>query len=654
LVVSRSAVSVALSLVLLALPSTAVAQRDPFFSAVVAFYRSLSGLYGDEGPRATTQLAAMSTALDRWDVEIRDAERELQSKLQSANDAPAKLQIHTSLASMYLERGRLNEAVREFEQDIAVDPKRAPFYRFKGLALQAMSRSAEAADAFRSAWLIEPEDPQNAYRLVAFKSAQATAEEIERARETLANVERALIRRERPSAPALFTDIRGIVDDAGGAMAFVPSAYASGFSSILRGELDRGVAALRAALASDPLANDAVFRAEPMVRGVAALRQGNIAAAIAGLEMAAAGAADSSEAHRIVATAYLVAGDVAKSVQHLRDAIRLNPRDERSWLALARTLDEVGRSAEAEDVLRKAIAAVPGVGALRWRLSTASERLQHADDDDLLAAADQFVLLVGKGELYAALARLAELHLDYERVIGLQQRAVLTNPNNAAAHRALGRTYAENGRAAEGYAELVIALLLDPFAVETFIELGRWHLNADETAQAVEALERAVAIDATNRLAVRALADALRRAGRTSDWKQRVAQSERLQARAIEEDRNAKAAAALRVNAEVRMGQRDYPGAIDLWRQAIALQGANAAIQLRLAEALTAANRPDEAVTAYLTAISLDAGPDAHRRLAELYDSTGRTAEAMRERATYVTRRLEELRRRAEQGAYGM
>ena len=102
------------------------------------------------------------------------------------------------------------------------------------------------------------------------------------------------------------------------------------------------------------------------------------------------------------------------------------------------------------------------------------------------------------------------------------------------------------------------------------------------------------------------------------------------------------------------MGQRDYPGAIDLWRQAIALQGGNAAIQLRLAEALTAANRPDEAVTAYLTAISLDAGPDVHRRLAELYDSTGRPAAATRERATYVTRRLEELRRRAEQGAYGM
>ena len=56
----------------------------------------------------------------------------------------------------------------------------------------------------------------------------------------------------------------------------------------------------------------------------------------------------------------------------------------------------------------------------------------------------------------------------------------------------------------------------------------------------------------------------------------------------------------------------------------------------------------------YLTAISLKAGTDAHRRLAELYDGLGRTAEGSRERATHVERRLEELRQRAQEGAYGL
>jgi hypothetical protein len=65
-------------------------------------------------------------------------------------------------------------------------------------------------------------------------------------------------------------------------------------------------------------------------------------------------------------------------------------------------------------------------------------------------------------------------------------------------------------------------------------------------------------------------------------------------------------------------------------------------------------NRPDEAVTEYVTAISLKAGADAHRRLAELYDSMARTGDAGRERAAHVERRLEELRQRAEQGVYGL
>ena len=230
-------------------------------------------------------------------------------------------------------------------------------------------------------------------------------------------------------------------------------------------------------------------------------------------------------------------------------------------------------------------------------------------------------------------------------------------PNNAAAHKALGRACVENGRDAEGYAELVIALLLDPDDVETLTALGRWHLTADPgdgVARAVDALERAVGIDPTNRLAVHALAGALIRIGRVSEGTERLQESERLQARAIEDDRRAKTAAVLRLNAEMRMAARDYAGAVDIWRQAILLQPGSAAVQLRLAEALAAANRPDEAVAEYLTAISLNAGADAHRRLAELYDSLARTGEAGRARAAHVERRLEELRQRAEQGVYGL
>ena len=640
-------------LAVLAVPSPAAAQRDPFYSAVVAFYRSLGGLYGDEGPQLTAHVEAMSAALDRWDREIRDAERELRFRLQAADDVQTKLQVHTTLASLYVERGRLSDAVREFEEDIRIDSRRGAFHRLKGLVLQAASRPAEAAAAFRAAWLLDPVDPQNAYLAIAYRSVQTTPQEIERARETLANLERGLIRRERPGTSAPFTNMRGIIDDAGGGMAFVPAAYASGFSFIVQGELDRGVSELRAAIASDPLVTDPAGRSEPGARGIAALRRGVVASAIEHLEAAVARARDSSEAHRILATAYSIAGDIASSVQHLRDAVRLNPRDERSHLALAQILAAAGRSAEADEVLRAAVAELPEASALRWRLSTRSQAGQDDDDRALIDMADRLALLVGKGELYRALAGLAQLHLEDIKAIDLLERAVRITPNNAAAHKALGRAYVENGREAEGYAELVIALLLDPNDVETLTALGTWHLMMDDPARAVAALERAVGIAPANRLAVHALAGALIRVGRVSEGKQRLQESERLQAQAIEDDRRVKAAAVLRLNAEMRMAERDYGAAVDIWRQAILLQPGSAAVHLRLAEALAAANRRDEAVAEYLTAISLEAGPDAHRRLAELYESMGRTGDAARARAAHAELRLAELRQRAERGVYG-
>jgi tetratricopeptide (TPR) repeat protein len=371
-----------------------------------------------------------------------------------------------------------------------------------------------------------------------------------------------------------------------------------------------------------------------------------VPAAIEQLEAAAAQANDSSEAHRTLGTAYLIQGDITRSVQHLRDAVRLNPRDERSWLALARTLDESGRVADAEDVLRRAVIESPDAGALRWRLSTTLEKRQRADPVDLtlVAMADRLVMLVGRGELYRALAKLAQLNLNYETAVELLERAIAIIPNNVAAHQTLGRAYVENGRDTEGYAELVVALLLDPDAIDTLIDLGRLHLTAGRPARAIEVLERAIGSDATNALAMRGLADALIRAGRTAEGKQRLEEAERLQARAIENERRVRSVAVLTLQAEVRMGARDFNAAIDLWRQAIALQRGSVSRQLRLAEALVAANRQGEAVTEYLTAISLGAGAEAHRRLAELYDTLGRTDDSARERAAYMNRRLEELR----------
>ncbi|HKE87179.1 MAG TPA: tetratricopeptide repeat protein [Vicinamibacterales bacterium] len=631
-----------LVLVALAIPSTAVAQRDSFLAAFVQFYETLRGAYGDEGPQLVAQLERMTTALAAWDRQIRDAESQLQPRLKDA-DVQTALEVHTILASLYLERGRFDEALREFEADIKIDPTRAAFHRYKGMIHQAIPRPANAADAFRATWLLDPADPQNIYRLLVYRSDSTTAPEIEKALASFSQIEGELIRLGR-RAPSPFRTTQAIDDDAGGGMGFVPPTYARGFSLLQRGEYEQGLAALRAAVAADPLVADTVSRTEPMAQGIAALRQGLVDAAIDRFETAVARSADSSEAHRVLGTAYGIRGDVAKSVQHLRDAVRLNPRDERSWLTLASTLEDTGELAEAVTVLRSAIAMLPDSGALRSRLAGARRQATDESDLDLLSIADRLVLFAGKGELLGQMAAMAQAHLDYERAVKLLELRVALTPNNAAAHKALGRAYVDQSREEVGYAELVTALLLDPLDAETLTSLGRLHLAAGRAAQAVAALERALALDARNSQALNALGNALIRTGRTAEGQQRLEESVRWQALDLEDQRSKRTAAMLSVQAAIHVSKGEYDAAIDTWKQAITIRRDSVG-PFQIADALIKAGRLEEASAVLQAAIPSNPRPEVHRRLAEVYAAIGRTEESARERRVYATQRLEELRR---------
>jgi hypothetical protein len=124
---------------------------------------------------------------------------------------------------MYIERLRYTDALREFDADIRLDPGRAAFYRFKALASLALDRRVAAADAFRSARLADPADPQSAYEWLVHAPARTPAAERKAARDTLASLERALVRAERGQAESPFMSVRAINDDVGGAMVFAPA-----------------------------------------------------------------------------------------------------------------------------------------------------------------------------------------------------------------------------------------------------------------------------------------------------------------------------------------------------------------------------------------------------------------------------------------------
>ena len=416
--------SLSLFVLLLALPHPASAQRDRFFDTLPALYRSLAGVYGDEGPEVATHVETLSQALAAWDRDVAAAERGLRAKL-AGGDPRAALDVHVDLLLLYAERGRLQDALREIDDAIRMDPKSAGRLRYKALLHQAVGSRVEAAEAFRAAWLIDPADPQNAYWLVVQRSGTHHGHRHRTGAGTLQSVERELVRgRRRPEPP--IPVVVPINDEVGRAMPFAPAGYARPFALLLSGEFVEGVAALKAAMAADPLVADPALRLEPMSQGIAALRQGMVPEAIALLETASSRAPDSSEAQRILGTAHGVNGDIEEAVRHLRRAVQLDPRNERAWLTLARTLEGLDNVEEAAQALRDAIVVVPDAGAVRWLLSTLSSRLQRTDETDaeFIAVADRLVLLAGKGELYGQVAGRAQSHLDYDRAIELLEKRV--------------------------------------------------------------------------------------------------------------------------------------------------------------------------------------------------------------------------------------
>src|SRR4051812_45959456 len=184
-------------------PATVFAQQDQFFDALLPLYRAAAGTYGDEGPRLSTAVNALAAALAQDDAALREVESTLRAQLPAATPQAA-LQAHTLLASMYLEHGRLADALREFDQDLLIDPKRAAFHRFKGSIYEALGRRAEAADACHAAWAEDPADPQNAYHLIVYPSERTTAAERAQARLTLTTLERAVVQAQRAKAESPF------------------------------------------------------------------------------------------------------------------------------------------------------------------------------------------------------------------------------------------------------------------------------------------------------------------------------------------------------------------------------------------------------------------------------------------------------------------
>jgi tetratricopeptide (TPR) repeat protein len=636
------------------LPATpALAQSPPetkqeFVAGLLDFAAAAAGRYGDEGERLLSALAKMESGLIKWDAQVWVYETFIKSKIDAA-DPMIAADMRTVLGALFLERGRLEDALREFEAATMLDPRRADIRTFQALAYATADRPLEAAKSLEAASQLDPTDPLKPY-LIAQQLAKAGRSEeatVALARVASSARGRALDSPAETNRPAPFIQTTLLENAASGITVFVPAHYAEGLTLIQQRKYEPAMVQLRAAVARDPLISDRAISSPKISEGIAALRQAQFKTAIEHLRAGVELMPDSSEAHRMLGTAYWADQAYDASVEQLEEAIRLNPRDERSRTMLAEALGEAGQAAKAVTTLREATGTIPDSGLARYRLGRLYQSLQR--DAEALPELEEALRLspvTGVSGLLATIGYLRLNAMNFDGAIETYKQGVSVDPNNAETHKRLGDAYRRQGLQDEALAEFVVTLIIDPANADAHAALGQIHLASGRPEDAVTALQRAVTLNPAHNEARYALGSALVRLGRIDEGQKELQAFERLQAESLEKERKTYEVNLVRLEASLRSQEGKYAESAALWRKVVEQEPNQPSNYFGLALALSRGEQYEPAVEAFLQLLKLDDRPDVHRHLSELYTKLGRPAEAANERARYDRLREESFRDR--------
>jgi tetratricopeptide (TPR) repeat protein len=426
-----------LALLLAAVPARAQG-REAFVEATLQFVQAAEGSFGDEGRYLQAAVDAMGRALTDWDATLVRAQMEL---------APV------AVSALEIERGRFERALAWLDRTVAAPADPYPSL-LRALALERLGRAEAAAAAYREAWRRSPDTLVAAYR-VALSPAGAPSLEADRGAALAALLEAV---RQPSSASRFVVPTDHLLEETSSQAPLVPLArYAPAFTLLAQGRYDEAVSLLRAAVDGDPMTH-----ASPdVIAAAGALRLGDWFGAID--RLAAATTADSAEAHRVRASAYLASGEAAKALAELGAAIDRNPSDERARLTAVELLMRSGRTADVALTLREASRQRPGSLRARWQLAQTAIAAEDwpAAVAELMPVAETRPL-AGAAAVYTALARAYAGRGDGAGVVRALKGRVEMLPHSAAAHAELGTAYRDAGQRLEARVEFLAALLLDP------------------------------------------------------------------------------------------------------------------------------------------------------------------------------------------------
>jgi tetratricopeptide (TPR) repeat protein len=619
-------------------------RKQEFVVGIRDFSAALRGVFGDESPRVRSSLAATENALARWDEAIGTFAKQAARVKRSA-------EIHAALASVYLDRQRIDDALKEIAAAEALEPGRPDVHALRAVAFGIAGKPADAASAIAKVVALDSANLPAAYELWQYLVKAGETEKAEQALGVLARP--AVWARAEPGASP-FVRVALVRQVGGVAPIFPPGLYAQGFASLGKGAYGEAVAAFKQAVERDPLTSISTAAQTPLAQASADLRQGRLDAAITRLRGLAQSFPEQSQVHRILGLAYWVDEQHNAGIEQFKEAIRLSPIDERSWLALADMLVSIGRDDEAAKTLEQAVAALPDSGQARYSLGRLYQSLGR--ESDALIQFEKAASpgpIVGHDALWEIIGGLHNSHANFDASVAAHARRTDINPNSSDAHRRLGDAYALQGRMDEAIAELIVAAYLNANNAAAHASAAKVYGRVGRHTEVIASARRALELDPSLAEIRYVLATSLTRSGRTEEGARELQAFQQQQADAADATRRQFERDAMKRDIAASTGSGDYDKAVELLRGTISRDPKVVANYVELGGVLMKAGRYREAAESFETARQLGADASIYRSLAEAYGAMNRPEESRQFEAVYqeAVRRAKESRLRRLAGA---
>ncbi len=597
------------------------ALKNQFVDALRAFAEAASGSYGDEGVRLQIQIDAIQQSLDAWDAAVA-AYADQAASTQTA-------EAHAALGTMYLDRLRAHDAVREFTAAARLDPRRPDVIQMSATALEFAGDTRGAASALERARTLAPADVATLYDL-SVRYLELNQPAMARALQTrLASLDEPSAQ----SADHMFARAGLLRQVADVAPIFLPEIYTPAARLLELGQLSEGITAMRTAVPRDPLSTVAADR--PSASVGARLRQGQLQAALAAVRLLPVPL--DAETNRVAGVAYWADEQYDGSIAALTRAIALNGRDERARIALADVQVAAGDRASAERTLRDTIAAMPASGLAHFRLGQVLQAESRiADAIEQYERAAECAPLVGLDRLFDVVGGLYATQADLDRAGRAYRRRVNVNPGHGDGHRKLGEIYALQGDHTAALAEFAVASWLTPGDASALGDAAQSDLRLERFADAARAARAALALDPSLQTARFALGTALTRLGDVDAGQRELDVFQRQVDDTATRRRRALEVAALVAESARLSAGGDVAASVDRLQRALDAAPGDVDVELLLAAALVRAGRSRESLPLLAHARLNRDDAEVHKLSAEAYAALGdRSGEREREELAY-------------------